>query len=300
MPRIINNPTQAICPSFESPLWDFVRQALIDTHKGAQPLTAEEATQIIKDAWTWENNDQISTWNAQLEQDRAETAEQERLAQELEEARRAQRAREVEEQQREAEKKRPKLNSFDPNRSIGSWIVPRPEEYALDKIDMLEYVELDYFTFNIESQSAQTSENIRNDEDLSWEEMLDAKSRMLYFMAKSTVWPTAHTAALAAFFVELQMHPRTLFMNGKKALVLYQNRVRREWFESNKGFKIEIIREDFLRSCADLINDQVWEEELEQVRAIATLHWELSLIFHSPPLPLTFSLYPRHYLEIAC
>ncbi|KAH9993067.1 hypothetical protein BJV77DRAFT_401361 [Russula vinacea] len=94
--------------------------------------------------------------------------------------------------------------------------------------------------------------------------MLDAKSRMLYFMAKSTVWPTAHTAALAAFFVELQMHPRTLFMNGKKALVLYQSRVRQEWFESNKGFKIEIIREDFLRSCADLINDQVWEEELEQ------------------------------------
>ncbi|KAF8486915.1 hypothetical protein DFH94DRAFT_6796 [Russula ochroleuca] len=269
MPRIVNNPTQAICPSFESPVWDFVRQSLIDTHQGVRPLTAEEATQRLKDAWTRDNDNKISTWNAQLKQDRPETAIQERLAQE-EEARRAQRReREAEEQQREAEKKRPKLNDFDPNRSVSSWIEPRPAEYALDKIDMLEYVELDYFTIDVWPLSTQkTPKNIRNDEDLSWGEMFDAKRRLLHFMVQSGVWPTAHTDSLASFFVALQTHPRRFQTNGQEALLLYQSRVRREWFsalKSNKGFKIEDIGEDFLRSCADLINDQMWEKQLEEM-----------------------------------
>jgi hypothetical protein len=287
MPRIVNNPTQAICPSFESPLWDFVRQAIINTHKG---LTSEEATRIIKGIWTRDNNDQISAWNAQLEQDRAETAEKDRLAQELDEARRAQR-------EREAEKKRPKINSFDPNRSIDSFIVPRPEEYALDKIDKLEYVELDYFTSDPELLSTgKRSRNIRNDEDLSWGDISYARYRMLDFMTRSKVWPTAHIESLAAFFIALERHPLRYHKNGMEALVLYQSRVRQEWFKSNKGFKIEIIREDFLRSCADLINDQVWEMELEEVRAVVILHRELSLMFYPPPLPLlpshTFPLSP--------
>ena len=42
------------------------------------------------------------------------------------------------------------------------------------------------------------SKNIRNDEDLSWEEMLEAKNTMLHFMWQSKAWPQAHTESLAA------------------------------------------------------------------------------------------------------
>jgi len=95
------------------------------THQGDQPLAADEATQRMKDAWMRDNENEVAAWNAKLEQDRIERAEQKRLAQDKEKSRRAQREREAEEQRKEAEKK-PRLNPFDPNRRIGSWIEPRP------------------------------------------------------------------------------------------------------------------------------------------------------------------------------
>jgi hypothetical protein len=74
----------------------------------------------MKDAWTEVNNNQIVAWNARLEQERAQQEELERQAAEEDEARRVQKEREAEEQRREIERKRPKLNPFDPNRSVGS------------------------------------------------------------------------------------------------------------------------------------------------------------------------------------
>jgi hypothetical protein len=54
----------------------------------------------------------------ELKQDRAQQEERDRLTQIEEDARRAQREVEAEEQHRDAEKKKPKLNSFDNNRAI--------------------------------------------------------------------------------------------------------------------------------------------------------------------------------------
>ncbi|KAI9465205.1 hypothetical protein BJY52DRAFT_1100824, partial [Lactarius psammicola] len=119
--------------------------------------------------------------------------------------------------------KKPRLNPFDPTRRVSEWIVPRPAPYALNQIYNLEYVELDYFT------APRPSKDIRNDEDLSWEEMLGSKNAMLHFMAQSGLWPTAHTESLKAFIVALDRHPRRLRANEKRALLLYQSRIRREW-----------------------------------------------------------------------
>src|ERR1700761_1517036 len=69
MPRITVDPTRAICPSFEDPEWEFLRQTMIDAHQGDQPLTTEEAAQQMKEAWTCENECKVLAWNAQLEQD---------------------------------------------------------------------------------------------------------------------------------------------------------------------------------------------------------------------------------------
>ncbi|KAH9175042.1 hypothetical protein EDB89DRAFT_2067191 [Lactarius sanguifluus] len=162
------------------------------------------------------------------------------MAYEVNEDRRAQLEKEAEEQRREAEKKKPRLNPFDPTRRVSDWIVPRPASYALDKIDNLEYVELDYFT------DLRPSKNIRNDEDLSLEEMLEA-----------------------TFFVALERHPRRLRVNGKKVLLIYQSRVRREWFDAlarDGGFNIGLIGDDLVRNIADEVNDRIWESEIDQVR----------------------------------
>ncbi len=263
MSRILNDPTQAVSPNFEGPEWEFLRQAIINTHPGNIPLTAEEAIRQLREAWTQDNDSRVAAWNAQLKKDRTEQDKKDRQAREVEEARRAQLEKEAEEQRREAEKKKPRLNPFDPTRRISKWIELRPASYALNKINNLEYVELDYFT------ALRPSKDIRNDEDLSWEEMLEAKNTMLHFMAQSGLWPTAHAESLKAFFVALERHHRRLLTNGKKALLLYQSRVRREWFDAlarDEGFNIGLISDNLVRNIADEVNDRIWEEKIDQVR----------------------------------
>ena len=120
MPRITNDPTPEICPDFEGQGWGYLRQMMIDTHQGPQPLTVEEAAQCLKDTWAQEHDQRVARWQAQREQDNAELEEQARQAHEEEEGRRAQRDREVEEQRREVEKRKPKLNDFDNNRAVDS------------------------------------------------------------------------------------------------------------------------------------------------------------------------------------
>ena len=293
----MEDPTLAVCPSFEDREWDFLRQSVIDSHRDVQPLTAEEATQRMKDAWSQENGRKIIAWNVQVEEDRAEREQQERTAQEEEHARQVQREKEAEEQRKEADKKKPKLHSYDPDRLVDSWIGSRPAPYAINKINALEYVELDYFTARGCREAAvdtgksishdtlaftqiddtiairplaslRPSRHIRNDEDLGWEEMLQAKNTMLRFMALSGTWPVAHAQSLAAFYVALELHPRMEQANGKRALLLYQSRVRREWFAALKrdeGFNIERIQDNLLRALAELVNDNIRDGEMNQV-----------------------------------
>ena len=266
---------------------------MVNSHQGDQPLTLEEAAQQMKDAWSLENQRKIAAWNDQALQDQATQDELGRVAREEEEARQALQEKEEENLRKEAEKKKPKLEPYDSGLRVGKWIQPRPSSYALNKISNLEYVELDYFTpracreaaadpdksvgqdtlaftqvgdtFAIRPMAAtRPSKHIRNDEDLSWEDMLDAKNAMLDFMAKSGVWPDAHAASVATFFFNLEHHQRKGQKNGKMALLLYQGRVRREWFDALKrgqGFNIELIEEELLRSCAEEVNDTIRDRE---------------------------------------
>ena len=179
------------------------------------------------------------------------------------------------------------------DRYVSKWIGARPATYAINKLNNLEYVELDYFTtkgcreaatdsnksvsqdtltftqvgdsFAIRPMAAlRPSKQIRNDEDLSWEEMMDAKNVMLHYMAKSGVWEDEHATALASFYINLDCHQRKEQDNGKMALLLYQSRVRREWFDSLKrgeGFNIALIEEDLLRALAEEVNNVVRNRE---------------------------------------
>ncbi|KAH9035675.1 hypothetical protein EDB85DRAFT_1811141, partial [Lactarius pseudohatsudake] len=283
MPRITVDPTLATCPGFEGDEWDFLRRSMIGAHQGIVPLTEEEAVLRLKEAWARENANKITAWNAQLEQDRAEQNEQDRMAQEAEDAQLAQRKKEAEEQHKEAKKKKPKMNAFDPRRGVSNWIEPRPSQYAINKINSLEYVELDYFTLrgcreaaadSSKSVSQDTlaftqlddtvalrplaavkpSKYLRNNEDLTWDELMEAKNSMLHFIAKSGAWPLANAQSLAAFFVALEVHPIRIQSNGRKVLLAYQSRVRREWFDAlkhDKGFNLEIINEELLRTLSD-------------------------------------------------
>ncbi|KAH8984660.1 hypothetical protein EDB86DRAFT_2780182, partial [Lactarius hatsudake] len=195
------------------------------------------------------------------------------------------------------EKKKPKLNPFDPNHTLGKYIEPRLVQYALNKINNLEYIELDYFTLRgCKDTSADTnkyisqdtltftqvdgpfaicplaaikpSRNIRCDEDLSWEEMFSAKNTMLHFMGKSQVWPSSHTVSLAAFYIALELHPRRNDDKGKKILFTYQSKVRCKWFDTLKwdeGFNIEVLSKEYLQSITKEVNKRVQDDRIKQV-----------------------------------
>ena len=200
---------------------------------------------------------------------------------------------EAEETHKEANKKKPKLNPIDPELLIAKWIELRLSSYALNKLGNLEYVELDYFTTRgckdamadtSKSVSHDTltfmqlgdtfairplavvrpSKHIRNDEELSWEDMMDAKNVMLHFMAKTGVWQAEHTLCLATFYVNLDCHPRKGQKNGKQALILYQSRARREWFEALKwgvSFNLALIQDELLHSLAEEVNDAIQDRD---------------------------------------
>ncbi|KAF8267684.1 hypothetical protein EI94DRAFT_1683667 [Lactarius quietus] len=286
MPRIVEDPTHAICLNFDGPEWEFFRQSTIAAHQGDQPLTAEEAVQHLKEAWTHENEHLVVTWIEQLEQDQAEQIECDRLAQE-EEACHTQQNAEPEVQRSKLEKRKNKSKIFNPDRVIAEWLGPRPSQYALSKIENMEYVELDYFTLkgckdtatdtdkSVDSDTlalaqlggsiaVKLSRHIRNDGDLGWEEMMDAKNIMLHFMNKSRTWPEAHTESMATFFFNLDLHPRKMQTNGKTALLLYQSCACHEWhdaLEHDEGFNIQIIQDELLCSYGEEVNDAIRERD---------------------------------------
>ncbi|KAN0141212.1 hypothetical protein V8E53_000968 [Lactarius tabidus] len=293
MPHIINDPTRVVCPSFEDPEWEFLRQSVVNAHQGDQPLTLIKAAQQMKDTWSHENQHKVAAWNDQLQLDKLEQDKQDRVTCEADKAQQAQQNRETKELCKEVERKKPKLNPFDLTCHVEKWIESRPSSYVLNKLNNLEYIKLDYFTtrgcreaasntnksvghntlaftqigdtFAICPMAAlRPSKHIRNNKDLSWEEMLDAKNIMLHFMAKSGVWPDTHTTSLTAFFLNLEVHLRKGQKNGKKALLLYQSHVWQEWFDAlkrNEGFNIKFIQDELLCSLAEELNDTIQDRE---------------------------------------
>ena len=236
-------------------------------------------------------------WNTQLEQDQVEQEGCNRLAQEEEATQQAQHKNEAGEQHREVKKNMSKFGSFDPLHAVNESIAPRLAQYALSKIGNWEYIKLDYFvmrgcrevfvdmnksishdtlaftqiedTITIHPLAAlRPSRHIRNNKDLSWVEMLQAKNVMLHFIAKSRAWPATHTEAFAVYYVNLELHPRKSVPFGEQALMLYQARVRQEWFDAFKqeeGFNIALIQDNLLHSIVEEINSRIIFGRFDQV-----------------------------------
>jgi hypothetical protein len=220
------------------------------------------------------------------------------LEQEQELQRQQAREKEEEDTKREAERKKPKINDFDPDTIVPAYIAPRPSGYAINKLKNLQYVELDYFTIKgcNEAQherettsnhdtlgltridnvamfqpisSLKPSKSIRRDEELSWDEMVVAKNKMIELMAESGVWPNAHIKATMMLFVELENHPTRLQHLGNRIMVTYAARVRRQWFdmlEQNRGFNLGKIGVDLLRNIMDEVRDKARQNEIAEVR----------------------------------
>jgi hypothetical protein len=303
------DPTQNTCPSYDDEDHEFVRAAIIARHVGDPALTTEEAIAQLQEAWKKGNDKKVAQWNEQVAEDQQLQEEEARQEAEEAEHRRAQLEKEEEERRKEIEKKKPKINGFDPQRTVGGFIVPRPSAFALNKLDSLDYVELDYFTtkgcknahaehelttnhntYGLTSSglgdslalqplsSLKPSKNIRRDENLSWDEMVTAKNNMIHFMSKSKLWPLSHMECIAKFYVALETHPIRQTTHGNRIVTAYAGRARREWFDALKrdeGFNLAIIDPDLMKAVADEIKDSSRDEEIAAVSATVyfTKNW---------------------------
>ncbi|KAH9036586.1 hypothetical protein EDB85DRAFT_1888741 [Lactarius pseudohatsudake] len=184
---------------------------MIDAHQGIVPLTEEEAVHRLKEAWARENANKIIAWNAQLKQDQAEQDKRDRLVQEAEDAQHAQHEKEAEEQCREAKKKKPKMNTFDPCR-CGCREAAADSSKLIGQ-DTLAFTQLDDMIALCLMAAVKPSRYLKNNEDLTWDELMEAKNSMLH-LAKLGVWLLANAQSLAAFLVTLEVHPIHIESNG--------------------------------------------------------------------------------------
>ena len=297
MPPLTVDPTNNVCPCYDDKDHQFVRVAIIASHAGEPPLTAEGAIAKLRDAWKKANDKKVVQWNGQVAEEQQRQEDEMRHLEEEVAQRQVQLEKEEDEKRKELEKKKPKINGFDVQRAVGGFIVPRPSAFALNKLDALDYVELDYFTtrgcknahaehelttnhntYGLASlgdslalqplSSLRPSRNIRRDEDLSWDEMVTAKNNMIYFMAKSKLWPQSHMECVAKFYVALETHPIRQSSHGNRIVTAYAGRARREWFDALKrdeGFNLAIINAELMKSVADEIKDFSRDEEMAAV-----------------------------------
>jgi len=293
MPPLVSDPTKDVCPAYEDEAFEDIRAALVARHDGDHPMTTEEAVAKLQAAWQKSHEKKVTRWNQQLDGERQRQAEETQRATEEAERRRQLTEKEEEERRRKVERTKPKINSFDPNKSIGSFIIPRPSAFALNRLDKLDYVELDYFTtrgcknahaehelttnhntYGLTSlgeslalqplSSLKPSKNIRRDEDLSWDEMVMAKNNMLHFMSVSKLWPPAHMECIAKFYYALETHPVRQTRHGNRVVTAYAGRARRQWFDAlkrNDGFNLAKIDHGLMANITDEIKDAVRDEE---------------------------------------
>ncbi|KAG1846465.1 hypothetical protein F4604DRAFT_1595008 [Suillus subluteus] len=280
MEQILTDPGLEAQPNFESAAYIGWLNALV-----AGGISREDALANMANRWRFERQERIDLWQEQTEEDA-------HVAQECLEHENAEKEAEEQEEQREAEKKKPKINDFDTAAIVADVIIPRPSQYAIQKIKNMEYVELWYFSpdgcreASTTSRSMSDSDNASGfakvngmvalktlasskashkaiqDHDLSWRQFDLAKTSFLVHIEKSG-WPEKHQQSLALFFTLITNHEHRMHPRGEKTLLHYAGTVRHEWHDrlnQDQGFNIGI----FNNMLYNALSDDIWEAERDE------------------------------------
>jgi len=178
---------------------------------------------------------------------------------------------------------------FDLNTTVADRIPHAPSQYAVGKIENMEYVELWYFTtegcreaskatptaaddtfciLNTDTgltlQSFKVTRASRNaiaDEHLSWEQIMTARHNLIA-TADRGGWPKKHTLALAQLYIDLEDHKAAGY--NPRALILYHAIVRKQWHDAMRGrgtpFNPSRFNENLFIGVVNQIRDRDQEE----------------------------------------
>jgi len=120
---------------------------------------------------------------------------------------------------------------------IPSTDVPRPYDYARQKLVKGEWVELWYFTREGCFEAAKptstttTSPNVLPDTALTCDQISFA-GKILARIMKEERWPNTHIDAIVDFFCRLDNERINMGYDGGLALIEYQATVRKAWFDT--------------------------------------------------------------------
>ncbi|KAG1824697.1 uncharacterized protein BJ212DRAFT_1295809 [Suillus subaureus] len=275
MEHILVDPALEAQPNFESAAYVGWLNALV-----AGGIAREDALEQMAEGWRLERQEHILLWQQQNEEDTCTLQEQ--LERERAE-------KEVEEQleRRKAEKKKPKINDFDDGAVVADVIIPRPSQYAIQKIKNMEYVELWYFSPDGCHEASTTSRSTSDsndafgftkvdgivalkmivsfkasqkalqDHDLSWQQFNLAKTSFLVHIKKNN-WPQKHQQALVLFFMLITNHEHRMRLRGEKALLHYVGFVCCEWHDrlvQDQGFNIGLFNNALYNSISGRPNE---------------------------------------------
>ena len=292
-PRLLVDPNLQVCPDFGADDFSLYRDALA----AGLNITADQAVENLATSWTTQNTAQKAAWTLQLEADAAAQRVRDQDAEDAADAIQAQADREADDALRDLEKKRPKMHSFNPMKSIGADILPHPSPYALERVKKFEYIELWYFSpegcrdalsqrtstedsFGFTKSDAdfmllkpvasvRASRKAIPDEEISWDQMEIGATLLLRHMRLHR-WPELATDALSLFWYKLQNHEIRSRPNGQKVLMQYQACVRREWHAAldrkDEGFNIGLIDSDLLAKIGRDVLEAEYYSTLQTVR----------------------------------
>ncbi|KAF8813989.1 hypothetical protein BYT27DRAFT_7083055 [Phlegmacium glaucopus] len=264
-------------------------QPIINLIVQAQQITPQQAVEQLETAHNTDCQARIQAWDELVRQEQEVENQQALLRREEEERVWEEEERAAEVERKELEKKRPKINDFDENRTAEETIMPRPSPFAINKLKNFKYVELSYFTaegcsaamedrdvgkttadkaFGIAEingmmalkpiASLKAAKHVIKDKDLTWRQMTMGKNSMLHHMNKFG-WPEKHINTLPHFYFKLEDHPMQLRPYGDEILIAFQAVIRREWhdaLEQKEGFNITNINETTLQAIADEFHDK--------------------------------------------
>lgn len=208
---------------------------------------------------------------------------------------------------RHTSKKKPTFVDFDLDTPIDNQVPHTPSEYAVGRMEDIEYVELWYFTtegcreagkatpsvadstFGILAtgsglalqpiKASKASRNAIVDQYLSWEQIMTARHTMIS-VANRVGWARKLTLALAQFYINLEGKKSGGF--NPRALILYHAVVRKQWHDALKGrgppFNIGIFNETLFIK----LENQVRDKDLEEIqRRTDELQRQASTIYAS-------------------
>ena len=249
------DPTQEWCPDYALPEFDDKR--LVFTVDGK---TDQEAVEILRSLWTIHHARNIENWENQCEASAEEERQRCEQAEQAEEQQRVLQLEEEEEAKKEEKKKYKNKFALIPDRPLPSTALLLPLQHALTKLRKGDYIPLYLFTNKgireaeedgsgdedlltlvqtDKGPTFQTSVSVKakkhkiKDEALSWEEFREVNYRMQNAMRQQD-WPAERLDMVRLFWPTIESHDwrHDPSEYRKRALLLYQGRVRRDWHKT--------------------------------------------------------------------